>query len=83
MLVTQLVDEDFVNYRKPSMFIGTSKCSLKCDLEQGRPICQNGELIKARGIPMSPEELVQRYKSNRISKAIVFGGLEPFDTALD
>lgn len=83
MLVTQLIDEDFVNYKKPSMFIGTSKCSLKCDLESGKPICQNSSLIKARGIPMSPEELVERYKKNRISKAIVFGGLEPFDTALD
>ena len=23
-------DEDFVNYRKPSMFIGTARCDFKC-----------------------------------------------------
>lgn len=31
MKITGLVDEDFINYKAPSMFISTSKCSFKCD----------------------------------------------------
>ena len=35
MKITGLIEEDFVNYKVPSLFIGTSKCSFKCDKECG------------------------------------------------
>lgn len=83
MLVSQLLDEDFVNYKLPSMFIGTSKCSFKCDKEAGTQVCQNSALATSKRFEITPEELRTRYINNPITKAIVIGGLEPFDTALD
>ena len=33
MLIKDIIDEDFINYKKPSMFIGTVKCDWKCCIE--------------------------------------------------
>jgi hypothetical protein len=42
MRVKNIVYEDFVNYKKPSMFIGTISCGGKCCIEAGIPfsVCQ-------------------------------------------
>lgn len=80
MKVKNIIDEDFTNYKKPSMFIGTSSCDFKCDKECGKPVCQNSELAKAPTIEIDDEEIIQRYLNNPITEAIVFGGLESFDT---
>ena len=79
MEIKNLVDEDFVNYKYPSMFIGMPTCSFKCDKECGQPICQNSALAAAPSIEMDNKEIIERYVSNPITEAIVFGGLEPFD----
>lgn len=73
--IKQLVDEDFVNFKAPSMFIGFPHCTFKC----GRELCQNSELAVARDVFAEPADLVSRYLSNPITEAIVIGGLEPFD----
>lgn len=39
MLVKNIIDEDFVQYKKPAMFIGMPSCSFKCDKECGKPVC--------------------------------------------
>ena len=83
MLIKNLLDEDFVNYSKPSMFIGFNSCTFKCDKECGKPVCQNSELAKAPSIEVDPSEIVKRYMSNPITEAVVCGGLEPFDTFED
>ena len=80
MHVKQIVFEDFVNYKKPSMFIGFSKCSFKCDKEFGSCICQNSSLANSPSIEVSEKEIAERYISNPITSSIVCGGLEPFDT---
>lgn len=36
MILKSIVDEDFINYRKPSMFIVTAQCDFKCDRECGK-----------------------------------------------
>lgn len=82
MKLKNLVDEDFVNYKKPSMFIATSTCSFKCDKEAGCQICQNSDLATAPVIDILAEEIVERYVSNPITEAVVIGGLEPFDDFL-
>ena len=74
--IKAILDEDFVNYRKCSMFIGFPKCSFKC----GEGLCQNSALATAESKQISAEDLVNRYLSNPLSEAIVIGGLEPFDT---
>lgn len=79
MRIKGIADEDFVNYKVPSMFISTATCSFKCDREYGKPICQNCELAKLDDIITNDDYLIRRYLNNKISKAIVFGGLEPFD----
>ena len=80
MIIKGLTDEDFVNYKKPAMFIATSKCSFKCEKECGVVgMCQNHPLAAAPEIELSDEKIIKRFLSNDISKAVVFGGLEPFD----
>lgn len=79
MKLKQLMDEDFVNYKKPSMFIGFSTCTWKCEKECGVRVCQNGDLALSPTIEYDVSELVKRYDDNEISKSVVCGGLEPMD----
>lgn len=79
MYIKNLVDEDFVNYKITSMFIGCHSCSFKCDKLSGRQVCQNGTLANSPNIEIAVEKLVKRYLKNPLSSAIVFGGLEPFE----
>lgn len=83
MKIKGLIDEDFVNYKRPSMFISTYKCSFKCDKECGQAVCQNLPLVSQPIIEVSNTDLIKRYLNNGISQAVVIGGLEPFDTFMD
>ena len=83
MVIKNLIDEDFVNYKKPSMFIITPTCSFKCDKENGCNLCQNSHLAQQRGYNIGIRTLIKRYLINPITKAIVIAGLEPFDTPDD
>lgn len=81
MIIKQLLDEDFVNYKKASMFIGFPTCTWKCEKECGlKNLCQNSALAQSPDIEISAIDIVNRYKDNIISLAIVIGGLEPFDS---
>ena len=79
ILVKGIVDEDFVNYKKPSMFIAANACSFKCEYESGCQCCQNSELASKESVRLDVDTIVERYLANPITKAIVFGGLEPLD----
>jgi len=80
MKVKFVVDEDLVNYRLCSMFIGFPKCDFKCDRENGNQICQNSALAREPDIDVDIDELVERYCANPLSQAVVCGGLEPLDS---
>ncbi len=81
MNIKFLVEEDFVNYKKPSMFIGFPTCTWKCEKDcKMKGLCQNGSLAASPTFEISNEDIVKRYIDNPISKSIVFGGLEPFDS---
>jgi len=80
MRIKGLTDEDFLQYKKPSMFIISPFCTFKCDKENGSQYCQNWSLSKAKSFPVKNELIIERYLNNNITKAIVFGGLEPMDT---
>ena len=80
MVIKDLVDEDFVQYKKPSMFIIFPYCDFKCDREAGCSICQNSRLVHEPNIDISIDSIIERYISNPMSNAIVCGGLEPFDS---
>ena len=79
MEIKNLIDEDFCQYGKPSMFIGMPHCTFKCDKECGCEVCQNSDLALAPTIDMDKMEIATRFYENPITKAVVFGGLEPFD----
>ena len=80
MKVKGIIDEDFVNYKKPSMFIISPYCTFKCDKEAGCQVCQNSDLANSPIIEINNDEIIKRYLDNPITEAVVIGGLEPFDT---
>lgn len=83
MKLKGLIEEDFIQYKKPSMFLICPYCTFKCDKENGNQVCQNWALRNSLIIDYPVKKLVERYLANDITKAVVFGGLEPFDTYPD
>ena len=83
MKIKDIIDTDFINYKKIAMYIAFPKCSFKCDKEYGCNICQNSQLAKEKDIIIEPKSIVNRYEANPLTKAIVVGGLEPFDSFSD
>ena len=83
MILKGVIDEDFVNYKKPSMTLIFPKCSFKCDKECGMQVCQNSELAFAPIISTTYATEYHRYANNPITQAIVMQGLEPFDSLDD
>lgn len=80
MIIKTIKDEDTVNYKKCSMFIGTNSCTFKCEHECGiKGLCQNSDLVHQPSINITDKDIVSRYMSNIFSSAVVIGGLEPFD----
>ena len=80
MLLKDIIDVDFVNYKVPSMLLATCFCTFKCPKELGLDvsICQNEPLYKQPNIEVATDEIFRRYQENKITHAIVFGGMEPF-----
>ena len=74
-----VIDEDFVNYKDPSMTLMFPKCDFKC----GEDMCQNCDLIDENDIIIPTDYLCERYISNDITSAIVCQGLEPMDSFMD
>ena len=64
MIIKQLVDEDFVNYNKPSMFIAFPSCTFKCEKECGQKMCQNSSLTQSPNIEIGIKTIVNRYNPN-------------------
>lgn len=83
MKIIGIIDEDFVNYMKPSMIIEMPYCSMKCNIECGSQVCHNTNLATAHLLDISPDVLIRRYIGNNLTDAIVFQGLEPFDSFED
>lgn len=83
MILKGLIDEDFINYRKPAMVLEFPKCNFKCDKECGMQVCQNSRLANAPIISTTYASVYHRYIQNPITSAIVMQGLEPFDSVND
>lgn len=82
MKIKGVLDEDFQDYKKISMLIEMPHCSFKCLKELNLPIsiCQNCELSGQNDFEVTTKYLIDRFNKNSISEAIIFGGLEPFDS---
>ena len=83
MVVKGIIDEDFVNYKKPAMVIEFPYCDFKCDKEYGGTICQNSSLVLEPNINILREDIIKRYLTNPITEAIVCQGLEPFNSVTE
>ncbi len=80
MKIIGISENDLINYKEIVMYIGFPYCSFKCNKECGENVCQNYQLQGENVIEISADELVKRYINNNLQKAIVFSGLEPFDS---
>ena len=81
MIIKGIKEEDFLQYKLPSMLVAFPSCTFKCEKECScKGMCQNGALANSPNIEISAKAIVDRYLSNSISEALVCGGLEPFDT---
>ena len=84
MKVKGITFEDTVNYKKISLTIMMPKCTFKCDHECGRPVCQNSPLANQEDYEIDPDEILHNYYfNNPLVEALVFQGLEPFDSFND
>ena len=83
MLLVNLIQEDFTNYKKPSLFLGFPYCTGKCNITNKKIVCQNEYLHNSNKIDISIEEIIDLYSKNNITKAIVCGGLEPLDSPIE
>ena len=76
MTLRGLVDCDIVNYKLPSLFLAFPNCSFKC----GKDICQNYSLRYSDTVSVSTGRVVEYFDACPVTKAVVCGGLEPFDS---
>ncbi len=83
MEIKGIIHEDFVNYKVCSMTIAMPYCTFKCDKECGSNVCQNSKLVKESTIDIPAAKIIEQYLHNPLSHAIVFQGLEPFDSYND
>lgn len=82
MNIINIIDEDIINYKEISMFVGLPYCSGKCWRDLGLPAdtCQNECLRKSKIIDVDDDTLIKRFLDNDLTTAIVFGGMEPLDS---
>ena len=83
MQLINVIDEDFINYKIPSMSLMFPNCNMKCNHDAGRIVCQNQKLIGSKTTDIAAGALCQRYLDNPITSAIVCYGMEPFDSRVD
>ena len=69
---------DVTNYKKPSMVLVCPYCDFKCEKENGIECCHNKPLLKQPLLNVHSDRIIKIYKDNKICKALIFSGLEPF-----
>lgn len=81
MKLKGIIDEDFVNYKKPCMTLEFPICKgFKCDKLNNKRVCQNGALASEPDVEINSIDLIERYIRNPITEAICCQGLEPLDS---
>lgn len=80
MKLLDIIEDDFVNYRVPSMTLEFPFCTFKCEKECGEPVCQNHKLKNDIYYDYDIDDIIAAYDKDEISASIVFQGLEPLDS---
>lgn len=83
MIIKGIREESFSDYLMPNMFIAFPYCTFKCEKECNKQMCQNSDLVLSPNIDVDNQIIINRFLNNPITKAFVFGGLEPFDSWYD
>ena len=84
MKILGIIEEDFIQYKEPSMVVMLPYCTFKCEKDAGcTGMCQNSCLVNQPKIEVSVETLIKRFMNNQITSALVLSGLEPFDSKED
>ena len=83
MKLISIIDEDFVNYKKPTFSILFPYCSMKCNKECGKVVCQNTGLLDSELLEVDNQTIIDRYMSNPLTQAICCYGMEPLDSQQD
>ena len=78
--LVEILSEDFVNYKYPSLILAFPYCNMKCNKECGLCVCQNDFLLNEKIKEYDIDKIIMSYISNDITKAIVMQGLEPLDS---
>lgn len=77
MKIKNIYYNDFINFGGHcSLTVAMPYCSFKC----GKELCQNSSLAKAEIFDIPSEKIIQKFLQSEIMDAIVFQGLEPFDS---
>lgn len=79
MKIKGIIDEDFLQYKKPCMVILCPQCTFKCEKDCGEQVCQNSKLAHSESFNYKTNDIIERYNDNDLTSAICFGGLEPLD----
>lgn len=71
--------DDFINYKKCSMFLGVVSCDWKCCKENNIPcsLCQNYSWSNNTIKEINNKDIIELYLEDSLEEALVFGGLEP------
>ena len=82
MLIKGITDEIFSDYSKTSMLIAVPVCTTRCweKLNLSPTICQNHLLRREPNLSVSNKDIIDRYLENPLTSAIVFGGLDSWDS---
>lgn len=62
------------------MYIAFPHCTWKCEKDAGCEMCQNRGIASQKNILVDSHDIVKRYTDNPLTEAIIFSGLEPFDS---
>ena len=74
IIIKGLIDEDFLQYKYPSMVILFPNCTFKCNKENGKQVCQNDALALSPSIEINIDTIVvQPAIYSRILAAIRIG----------
>ena len=79
MRLKTIVEESFDYYRYPVFLMAAAECDFKCCKEAhiSEKVCQNYPWSFKPVKLCDDEDIIRKYLSNPISKAVCFAGLEP------
>ena len=83
MKLLGIIDTDHVNYKKLAMVLEFPRCTFKCNKGHKNPICQNFHLASCSANDYNIDDIIKMYEDNPVVEALVFQGLEPFDSFID